>query len=100
MAQQASICIRVEKDLKNHFYNLCEQFGLSAATAFNLFMKAVVRERKIPFEISAESEDERNKEYRNSFDSMRRTVAESEVPYMSLDEINQMISEVRNERKK
>lgn len=98
MSQQASISIRVEKDLKQRFYELCDEFGLSAATAFNIFMKAVVREQKIPFEIS--SETSRKDKYRASFEAMRSQVAESGVKDMTLDEINELIKEVRNERKK
>lgn len=96
---QACISIRVEKDLKQRFYQLCEEFGLSAATAFNIFMKTVVRERKIPFEIASPSEEEKliNK-YLSNFEEMRQSVADAEVE-MSLEEINALIKSVRDERK-
>lgn len=97
MQQLSSISIRVENDLKKKFYALCEDFGLSASTAFNIFMKAVVRERKIPFEISLGSKQER---IRASFDDMRKELADSGVGDMTLDEINALIKEVRDERKK
>lgn len=99
MAQQASISIRVEKDLKQQFYSLCEDFGLSAATAFNIFMKAVVRERKIPFEISMETPQAKRSRYKSTFEAMCNNVAESEQPDMSLDEINRLIKDVRDGRK-
>ena len=43
--------VRMEKKLKNSFDKLCEDFGMSMSTAFTLFAKAVVREKKIPFTI-------------------------------------------------
>lgn len=100
MSQLSSISIRVEKDLKQRFYALCDDFGLSAATAFNIFMKAVVRERKIPFEISSENSFDNSEIYKDTFDAMRRQVAESNMEEMTLDEINALIKEVRNDRKK
>lgn len=37
--------------MKSEFDALYEQFGMSANTAFNVFVKAVVRSRSIPFTI-------------------------------------------------
>lgn len=51
-----SMTIRVDEQLKKSFDILCDEFGLSNSAAMNLFMKAVVRERRIPFEIKADSE--------------------------------------------
>ena len=38
------------------FNSLCAQFGMSANTAMNVFAKAVVQRRCIPFEIKANDE--------------------------------------------
>lgn len=99
MAQQASISIRVEKDLKQRFYKLCEDFGLSATSAFNIFMKAVVREHKIPFEISSIPEEEKIKSAKDNFDSMRKQLYESGAKELTLNEINEIIKEVRDEQR-
>lgn len=56
---QATFSIRMDEDLKRQFDELCVDFGMNATTAFNVFARAVVRERKIPFEIKA---SETNKE--------------------------------------
>ena len=50
---QANICIRLDENLKKQFDYLCNEFGLTMTAAINMFIKAVVRESKIPFEISA-----------------------------------------------
>lgn len=52
---QININIRMEEDLKKQFENFCSEVGLTMTTAFNVFAKTVVREKKIPFEISTES---------------------------------------------
>ena len=48
---------RLDSDLKNRFDTLCEGFGMSASTAFNIFVRAVVRQRWIPFEIEMPEEE-------------------------------------------
>ncbi len=51
---QATFSIRMDENLKRQFDALCAEFGMTASTAFNVFARAVVRERKIPFEIVAQ----------------------------------------------
>ncbi|MBE6965750.1 MAG: type II toxin-antitoxin system RelB/DinJ family antitoxin [Ruminococcaceae bacterium] len=51
---QATFSVRMDDSLKKEFDNLCSDFGMSMSTAITVFAKAVVRERKIPFEISAQ----------------------------------------------
>ena len=50
---QATFSIRMDEELKRQFDVLCAEFGMNATTAFNIFARAVVKERKIPFEIKA-----------------------------------------------
>ncbi|MBP3217163.1 MAG: type II toxin-antitoxin system RelB/DinJ family antitoxin [Lachnospiraceae bacterium] len=52
MAQQ-TFSIRMDEELKKEFDALCSEFGMTATTAFNVFARAVVRERRIPFEITS-----------------------------------------------
>lgn len=48
-----SITIRMDENLKKQAEILFEDMGLNMTTAFTIFTKAVVRQHKIPFEISA-----------------------------------------------
>ncbi|MDE5887561.1 MAG: type II toxin-antitoxin system RelB/DinJ family antitoxin [Muribaculaceae bacterium] len=96
---QTTISIRVDQSLKRNFDALCEAFGITTSAAFNIFMKAVVRERRIPFEIKAPTTESVNLKALQAFKVMREIVAESETPYLSLDEINEEINAVRDERK-
>ena len=54
--EQTTFRVRMDENLKSQFEELCEEFGMSAATAFNVFARAVVRERRIPFPIQASDE--------------------------------------------
>ena len=48
---QSAVTVRIDSEMKSQFDELCEQFGMSANTAFNIFVKAVIRSRSIPFAI-------------------------------------------------
>ena len=50
---QATFSVRMDDNLKKEFDSLCSDFGMSMSTAITVFAKAVVRERRIPFEITA-----------------------------------------------
>ena len=51
--------ISIDDDLKRDFSEVCREIGLPPSTAIGVFARAVVRERAIPFELSAESRRER-----------------------------------------
>lgn len=51
--------ISIDDDLKRDFTNVCKEIGLPPSTAFGIFAKTVVRERAIPFTLSAVSTQER-----------------------------------------
>ena len=93
---QTSITFRVDDSLKKKFDSLCDEFGLTSTAALTVFMKAVVRERKIPFEVQARSEYEIRSQAMVAFERMRENAAQSGLEGMSLDEINSIIREVRN----
>ncbi len=50
---QINVNIRMDENLKKEFEFLLDDMGLSMTSAFNIFAKAVVREKKIPFEIKS-----------------------------------------------
>ena len=49
-----SFSLRIDTELKRQFEQFCDDVGISMTAAFTLFAKKVVREQRIPFEISAE----------------------------------------------
>lgn len=96
---QTTVSIRVDSNLKRRFDVLCDEFGLSNTAALMLFIKTVVRECRIPFEIKTDSIEESRKKALLAFEQMREDVAAAGVQEMSLDEINELIREVRYGRK-
>ena len=96
---QTAMTVRMDNQQKAQFDKLCEQFGMSANTAINIFVKAVIRSKSIPFSIQAkEEEDEVTAKAKAAFQYMCDTAREHNID-MSLDEINEEIREVRRLRK-
>ena len=48
----ATLTARVDEKDKVNFDTFCANVGLNTSTAINLFVKAVLRENRIPFEIA------------------------------------------------
>jgi addiction module RelB/DinJ family antitoxin len=91
---QATFSVRMDENLKHQFDILCADFGMNATTAFNIFARAVVREKKIPFEIQA-SEDISRATGMQAFLALRDEAKKNGVQDLTLDEINEEIRQVR-----
>ena len=90
--------IRMDSDLKAQFDALCNEFGMSTNTAFNIFARTVVRKRRIPFPIEAPAKDDVVNKGKAAFDEMRRIAAENGLSGMTLDEINEEIRLARESK--
>lgn len=55
---QTNINIRMDDGLKQQFDWLCGELGLTMSGAFNIFAKTMVRQKRIPFEVSLEIPNE------------------------------------------
>ncbi len=95
---QATLSMRVDETLKKNFDSICDDFGFTSTAAITVFMKTVVRERRIPFEIKASTKEQINKDALAAFLEMRAAAAEAGIQDMSLEEINAEIQKARNGR--
>lgn len=94
---QVTMTVRTDANLKSIFTNLCEDFGMSANTAMNIFMRAVAETRSIPFTI-AKRRDIRQ-EFGDMLDTMHQAAIERDEPELTLEEINAEIAAARSERR-
>ena len=93
---QATFSVRMDEGLKNDFDSLCEDFGMSMTTAINVFARAVVRQRRIPFEIAAAEPAVTRESARQAFYALRAQAKENGLQDMTLEEINEEIRQARN----
>ena len=47
-----NVNIRMDDNLKEQFSDFCDNIGLSMSSLFNVFAKKVVKEKKVPFELT------------------------------------------------
>lgn len=88
---QATFSVRMDETLKKQFDGLCQEFGMNATTAINVFARAVVRQRKIPFEIASPEPQISREGAMQAFMALRAQARENGVADMGLDEINKEI---------
>lgn len=51
---QAMVNFRMDEELKKSMEKVCSDMGMTMTTAFTIFAKKVSREKRIPFEVSAD----------------------------------------------
>ena len=51
MAETINVTIRLDREVKEQAESMFKDFGMNLSTAFNIFARQSLRQRKIPFEI-------------------------------------------------
>lgn len=49
---QTLINFRIDETTKKQLEQICNELGITMSTAFNIFAKKVIREKRIPFDVS------------------------------------------------
>ena len=96
MATMTTINVRTSAETKKAAEELFEDFGLSMTSAINVFLKQVIRERRIPFEIYEGKKEVTREGALAAFDAIRAKAIKDGVADMSLAEINAEITKTRN----
>ena len=97
---QTNISIRIDKDVKRDAEAVLSKLGLTLSAATGVFYRQIVRTQSIPFELSAAETDSQMQARREFGEAMRAAQEQSVIngtSEMTLDEINDIISEVRRE---
>ena len=98
MAEQVLIQFRADKALKQEVADIYNQLGMDLPTAFRMFLNKSKQVRGLPFEAVLPPENNKREDFREAFHALRQEA--SDVPDMSLEEINAEISAARVERKR
>lgn len=56
--ESLTLNVRIDANDKKKFETFCNNVGMNVSTAVNMFIKAVLREQKLPFEIKDNSFNE------------------------------------------
>lgn len=93
---QVTMTVRTDANLKAVFTSLCEEFGMSANTAMNVFMRAVAETKSIPFTIGKKKDAEADRLFQLMEENRK---ANQDRPELTLEEINAEIAAARAEMK-
>ena len=97
MSEQVLLQFRVDKGLKQEVAEICDELGTDIPTVFRMCMKQIKLERGIPFPTKLPQTMITRSKALEAFESLRQQA--SDIPEMSLDEINAEIAASRAERK-
>ena len=53
--ESLTLNVRVDAKDKKSFEDFCSRVGMNVSTAINMFIKAVLREKKLPFEVKSDT---------------------------------------------
>ena len=56
--ESLTLNVRVDANDKKNFEQFCNSVGMNVSTAVNMFIKAVLREQKLPFEVKSNKLEE------------------------------------------
>ena len=91
--ESMTINVRVNADDKKIFEQFCEDVGMNVSTAVNMFIKSVMREQKLPFEVKSDISNEiiyqKLKEAEKEMKNTKKRYSISEIE----ESMNNIISE-------
>ena len=98
-ATSTNITIRINKDTKRDFEIFCDNVGINLTTAFNMFVKATLRTRTLPFAVSdVDSRRQARIELQEAFEDLQKESVANGNDKMTMDDINALITECRQEK--
>ncbi len=98
MIEKVLIQFRADKALKQEVTEIYESLGMDLPTALRMFMNKSRMVRGVPFDVRLTENMVTRSEAMRAFDDLRAQA--SDLPEMTLEEINEEISVARAEREK
>ena len=93
MNEFSNLNIRIDKTLKNNAESVLDEFGISMTTAITMFLKQVVREQGIPFDLHLEKPNAETIAAMNEFYEMKKHPEK----YKKYNSFAEVLAEVEND---
>lgn len=81
--ESLTLNVRVDANDKKSFEQFCNNVGMNVSTAVNMFIKAVLREQKLPFEVKTNNFDDlvynKLKEAEKEMDTTNKRYTKEEI---------------------
>ena len=88
-----TISLRFDDDMKKELDDMCDEMGMNLTTFFMIYAKKVLRDRKIPFEISAPSDPFYSQSNKNSIKAAKDQIEDGQVVVKTMTELEAMADE-------
>ena len=102
MSNTTNLSIRIDRSLKDEADQVFNEMGMNLTTAINIFVRQVVRQKKIPFEISIDAGPEKSASLFDAImavERIRENAEQNGTAQMSMAEIDAEIKAARAERR-
>lgn len=88
---QTLVNFRIDESTKKQLEQICSELGITMSTAFNIFAKKVIREKRIPFDVSIDPfYSESNME---ALSKSIKELEQGKVFVKSMEELEAMVDE-------
>lgn len=86
---QTTLSVRMDSDVKRQLDALCADVGMTTSTAINMFAKAFIRERRLPFDVVASDSFYSESNMKHLQRSIQQ-IDEGKVITKTMDELEEM----------
>lgn len=96
------ISVNIDENVKKDAQAVLNELGLDMTTAVDTFLRAVVREQRIPFQIRTERamrEDQYRHYVSRELDAAKKQAADSNTEWLSHDDVMQQLNRQREARR-
>jgi DNA-damage-inducible protein J len=95
-----NVTVRVDETSKRDCDSFCDNVGLNISTAFNMFIKATLRTRQLPFVVTdAETQNQARVELQKAFGAAQKQSVINGTDNMTMEEIDAEIAAYRQEKR-
>ena len=95
--KSVNVTVRLDEDTKREFDVFCENVGINVTTAFNMFIRAVLRNRELPFPVTDKAKTIDDGSLMSAFREAQEHAIANGTAGLSMDEINEIIQECRKD---
>ncbi|MDR1330410.1 MAG: type II toxin-antitoxin system RelB/DinJ family antitoxin [Oscillospiraceae bacterium] len=95
-----NVTVRVDEETKRDFDSFCDNVGINITTAFNMFIKATLRTRQLPFIVTdVETQNQARQELKKAFNAAQEQSVINGTDKMTMEEIDAEIAGYRREKR-
>lgn len=89
---QTTLSVRMDADVKRQLDALCADVGMTTSTAINMFAKAFIRERRLPFDVVASDSFYSESNMKHLYKSIQQ-LEEGRVIVKTMEDLEEMANE-------